>query len=134
MRRFLVVVFLLVRGFVCFAQTDFVPDMQHRMLSEKAYKLILQKKYKEATLTYDTLFMRSNDRGVIGDNYNAACAWAMSGDMEKGFHYLRNAVFVNKWTNISLIMQDPDLSLLRTDRPRWVEIIGQVLKNGEGKK
>jgi len=108
-------------------------DEQYLTRSKKAFELIKVGKYAEAVEVYNELFSYSNGRGVLVDNYNAACAWAMLADNEKAFHYLELAVSVNKWADLAHISTDTDLHLLHSDK-RWQRILEQVKINVAEKK
>lgn len=67
-------------------------------------------------------------QGLRSDKYNAACSWALAGNIEKAFVYLDKAVITDKWTNLSHILANPDLGKLHTDK-RWQPLIDTVTMN-----
>jgi tetratricopeptide (TPR) repeat protein len=55
--------------------------------------------------------------------YNRACFYAICGDSELAFEFLRLAL-INKDTTIEWIKSDPDLDPIRTD-PRYLELVSE---------
>ena len=109
-----------------FAQKKFLPSPEYKKQAQKAYSLYKNKKYLQSGLSYDTLL--SNRKRLRGDEYNAACSWALAGNADKAFNYLTLAVFKDKWDNLSHISTDKDLDTLHSDK-RWISILEQVRKN-----
>jgi hypothetical protein len=84
----------------------------------------------QPALSFDTLFNRTKGKGLASDKYNAACSWALAGNIEKAFQYLDKAVVTDKWSNLSHILSDSDLDTLHVDK-RWLQIIKAVRLNKE---
>ena len=99
------------------------------------YYLTQTEEYRKAAECYEKAFdMRLNNssdylNSVIfseSDNikwcyYNTACAWALSGECERAFSSLQEAVKAG-WKNINMLKNDERLQSLRTNS-RWVGII-----------
>lgn len=115
---------------IVFGQNKFKPDEKYTKFSSKAYSLYGEKKYLQSALSYDTLFKLYKGQGLRSDRYNAACSWALAGNIEKAFLYLNKAVVVDKWSNLSHILSDSDLSSLHADK-RWQSLIDTVRSNKE---
>lgn len=111
-------------------QNKFKPDEKYTKLSSRAFSFYEKKEYLISALSYDTLFKLNKGRGLRSDKYNAACAWALAGDIEKAFFYLNKAVVVDKWINLSHILSDSDLNTLHSDK-RWQPLIDTVRSNKE---
>ena len=60
--------------------------------------------------------------------YNAACAYALAGDIDSAFSMLQKIVRTPKFDNYDLIANDTDLSALRKDA-RWTQILNDVKAN-----
>lgn len=115
---------------VSFGQTGFIPGEKYTKQAAKAFKLYEEKKYLQSALSYDTLFNQSKGKGLASDKYNAACAWALTGSVEKAFIYLNKAVVEDKWSNLSHILSDSDLDTLHEDK-RWQQFIKEIRTNKE---
>ena len=100
-------------------------DQRHLILSVKAINLMKESKYHEAAQVYEGLFTNSMGKGLQQDYYNAASAWAKLGDADKAFHYLKQAVYVTKYTSLSTLNNEPNFSKLKPDM-RWKAIADQV--------
>ena len=111
-------------------QNKFLPDEQYIKNSSRAFSFYENGNYFKSALSYDSLFNQYRNQGLRNDKYNAACSWALSGNIEKAFFYLTLAVEVDKWSNLSHILYDSDLSTLHPDK-RWQPLIDTVKSNKE---
>lgn len=103
-------------------------DQKHVMLAVKAIKLMKESKFHEAAEVYESLFIYSMGKGLQQDYYHAASAWAKLGDADKAFHYLKQAVYVTKYTSLPTLNSEPNFSKLKADK-RWKAITDQVNMN-----
>ncbi|MBO9618114.1 MAG: hypothetical protein J7539_03675 [Niabella sp.] len=117
------IVFLLgLSTTIAFGQGKFIPDEKYLNQSAKAFSLYGEKRYIQAARSYDTLFNTNSGLGLQSDCYNAATVWALSGNADKAFFYLKTAITAGKWMNLSRILSDPDLQTLHVDK-RWQQLI-----------
>jgi hypothetical protein len=119
----LFVVLLLVRP--AFSQTPAYED-----LSKQANTLLKEKNYALAAETFSKGFAANGYKGYATDRYNAACAWAMSGNPDSAFYhlfYLANRPTFRNFRTEDL-KKDKDLMCLSTDK-RWQELCDKVQKD-----
>jgi hypothetical protein len=119
---------LILLTVVAFGQNKFKPDEKYTIRSSRAFNLYEEKKYLQSALSYDSLFKLNKGQGLRSDKYNAACSWALAGNIEKAFFYLNKAIVIDKWTNLSHILSDADLNNLHSDK-RWQPLIDAVTMN-----
>jgi hypothetical protein len=119
---------LILLTVIAFGQNKFKPDEKYTINSSRAFKLYEEKKYLQSAITYDSLFRLNKGQGLRSDKYNAACSWALAGNIEKAFFYLNKAIIVDKWSNLSHILSDSDLNNLHSDK-RWQSLIDTVTMN-----
>ncbi len=104
----------------------------------RAYQLHDEKKYKEGTLLFDSLFstkayaaltsLYGNQGALAKANYIAACFWALSGKIDKSFYYLNKAVKENHFSDINNMQSDQDLTVLH-NTVQWNELIKSARQN-----
>lgn len=121
-----------MRGHVPDGYYTLTYDQKHLILSVKAIRLMKENKFHEAAQIYESLFIHSLGKGLQQDYYNAASAWANLGDVEKAFHYLRQAAVVTKYLSLSTLNSEPNFSKLKSDK-RWKAITDQVTLNFKAK-
>src|SRR5690349_3531194 len=95
---------------------------------KKAWDLYNQKDYINSAKTYSLAFALNGGKGTQDDRYNAACSWALAGNVDSAFHYLFAAAEKNNYENIDHITADTDLDQLHAD-PRWEKLLGIVKAN-----
>lgn len=130
MTKFTFLLSLTLLTIVAFGQNKFKPNEKYSKHSSRAYSFYEEKKYLQSALSYDTLFKLNKGQGLRSDKYNAACSWALAGNIQKAFFYLNKAVVVDKWINLSHILSDSDLNTLHSDK-RWQPLIDTVKSNKE---
>lgn len=96
----------------------------------KAWDLYNQEDYVNSAKTYSLAFALNGGKGTQTDRYNAACSWALAGNIDSAFHYLFGAAEKNSYDNYAHITTDTDLNTLHND-PRWKQVLAIVLKNKE---
>lgn len=121
---------MILLSFFTSGQNKFKPNEEYTRHSSRALSFYESKKYLQSALSYDSLFKLSKGQGLKSDKYNAACSWALAGDIEKAFFYLNETVIVEKWENLSHMLSDPDLKSLHHDK-RWQQLIDIVKLNKE---
>ena len=70
----------------------------------------------------------NNGNGAMTFRYNAACSWALAGEMDSAFHHLERAVNDHNYSAYDHIVKDKDLVTLHQD-VRWVPLMGKVKSN-----
>lgn len=130
MTKFVFLLSLTLLTVIAFGQNKFKPNEKYTIHSSRAFSFYKEKKYLQSALSYDTLFKLNKGQGLRSDRYNAACSWALAGNIEKAFFYLNKAVIVDKWINLSHILSDTDLNVLHSDK-RWQPLIDIVKSNKE---
>ncbi|MCX2743502.1 hypothetical protein OO013_06475 [Mangrovivirga sp. M17] len=86
-----------------------------------------QEAYGESAELYEKAL--TNEAGSVGQNYNAACSFALAGDEEKSIYYLERAAKAG-YKNVDWMKQDEDLKSLH-DHEKWEEIVSIALANKE---
>ena len=130
MGRLILLMPFLFSHFFSSGQNRFTPDEKYLAHSARAYSLYESKHYIKAGLSYDSLFKMTKYEGLMVDRYNAACAWALAGNLEKAFFYLEKVVIRDKFTYLSHFLSDSDLNSLHTDK-RWQPLVERVKSNKE---
>ncbi len=102
----------------------------YRHFISRAELLYQQKQYQQSALTFDSAITVADKQPAADDWYNAACSWALAGDKEKAFNYLQKAAVQGKWSNLSHLLSDNDLTSLHADA-RWQPLTNQVKQNKE---
>jgi len=88
------------------------------------------KDFKQSAEKYKAAFDQLNGKAYPNDRYNAACSYALAGDLDNSFyhlHYLAENPKV-KYRNLSHISTDTDLNLLHAD-DRWNKLMAVVKAN-----
>ena len=113
-----------------FGQSKFKPTENYIRQSSKAFGLYNEKDYIQSGKIYDTLFKIFKGKGLRIDKYNAACTWALAGNIDQAFYYLNQSLLTNEWVNLSNVDSDSDLSSLHTDK-RWQLLIDKISINNK---
>ncbi len=126
MTRFILTVMLLLGLLTTKAQT---PDNYAPLISE-AWSLYEKKEFLKSGQTYNKAFSAWDDRGMINDRYNAACSWALAGNLDSAFHHLTRIAEKGNYTNLQHMVNDSDLFSLHNDG-RWSNVVEKVRANKE---
>ena len=117
MRYLLVVLFV---GFSIQIQSQSYQD-----IIKKGDSLYEVKNYLLSAQTYSKAF--NIKEGTITHYYNTACSWALSGNSEKAFQYLKLSVKKGQ-RNKEWMQSDKDLASLRS-LPKWHDVMNMVQLN-----
>ncbi|MGZ5134949.1 MAG: DUF6624 domain-containing protein [Flavitalea sp.] len=130
MPKFIFLISLVLLHFFSSGQNTFSPNEKYIKHSSRAFSLYEKKEYLKSALSYDSLFKINKGQGLMIDRYNAACSWALAGNVEKAYYYLDKVVIADKFINLSHILSDSDLVPLHADK-RWQPLIDTVKSNKE---
>lgn len=99
---------------------------------KEAWKLYESKEYKKSADKYKEAFDQLEGKAYPNDRYNAACSYALAGDIENSFYHLFRLAEnpKTKYKNYGHITTDTDLDILHKDR-RWEKLIAIVKSNKE---
>lgn len=84
--------------------------------------------YLVSGLSYDSAFQAAGGHGRAGDFYDAACSWALGGDIDRAYAELYLAVRQGHWARPEEAAKDTDLTTLRTDK-RWEDVLERMKVN-----
>lgn len=99
---------------------------------KEAWKLYESKEYKKSADKYKEAFDQLEGKAYPNDRYDAACSYALAGDIENSFYHLFRLAEnpKTKYKNYGHITTDTDLDILHKDR-RWEKLIAIVKSNKE---
>lgn len=121
------IVFSLV--FVLLSCTAFAQDQQkYAELVQQAFKYYEGKEYLKSGQAYAAAFVALGHRGMVNDRYNAACSWALAGQVDSAFAQLFKIAKNAGYTNLGHMTTDTDLDILHKDK-RWPEVVALVKAN-----
>lgn len=118
---------LCICGFAAAQSPSALGDRYYIFIS-KASGQRVRNDYRGSGLAYDSAFKAVGGHGRPADMYNAACSWALAGDLDHAFADLYLAVRQGKWAEPESATKDPDLTGLRTDK-RWPDILDRMKAN-----
>jgi hypothetical protein len=110
----------------CISQAQTVyPD-----LIRKADSLYKANDFKNSAFAYSEAFKVNGWKGLTNDMYNAACSWALSGNVDSAFFQLYRITQKANYKNYGHIIQDTDLNSLHADK-RWQPLLDLIRQNKE---
>lgn len=97
---------------------------------KEAWSLYESKDFKQSAEKYKAAFDQFDGKAYENDRYNAACSYALAGDIENSFYHLLYLAETPKikYRNLSHISTDTDLISLHSD-DRWSKLIEIVKAN-----
>ncbi len=107
---------------------------QSAMYAEKVKigeALYHKKDYANSAAAYTQAFAANGNKGTQTDRYNAACSYALAGNIDSSFHYLLGAATKNNYDNYGHLTTDTDLKSLYSDK-RWNEVL-RIVKDNKAK-
>ncbi len=115
---------------ISFGQSE-TNQQNYASFVKEASNLYDSKDFQQSAEKYKAAFDQIEGKAYPNDRYNAACSYALAGDVENSFyHLLRLANSVTKYSNYSHLTTDGDLDILHKDK-RWKELLAVVKANKE---
>lgn len=129
MRNLILIAIIGLASNLVFGQKDM---NEYKLFVSKADSLYKVKDYKNSAKEYQNAFDSNDGKAFPNDRYNAACSFALSGEIEKAFYHLfYSAVHPTiKYSNYNHITTDPDLNLLHKNI-LWEKLLNEVKANKE---
>jgi hypothetical protein len=97
-------------------------------LIKKADSLYDAKNYLTSAKQYSDAFKINGWTGLSKDRYNAACSYALSGNIDSAFFHLYRIATKANYTNYGHITTDTDLTSLHNDQ-RWLTLLEIIKEN-----
>jgi len=95
---------------------------------KQADSLYSIKDFKNSALRYTAAFKSNKWTGLLVDQYNAACSWALANEPDSAFFRLNSIAGILNFSDISHISNDPNLKTLYTDN-RWKPLLEKIRLN-----
>lgn len=99
-------------------------------LIEEARNLYENKDYFNSGVKYSEAFICVREKAQLDDRYNAACSWALAGELDSSFVELLFISDKSNFKNLEQIITDDDLKDLHHDA-RWEKLINRIKSNKE---
>ncbi len=126
MRRAQLVLLSILLWNLAFGQATFSGSYYGFISKARDYRQ--KNQYLLSGLAYDSAFQAAGGRGRAADLYDAACSWALGGDMDRAFSDLYLAVRLGKLARPEAAAKDDDLLSLRADK-RWPDVLDRMKVN-----
>jgi len=129
MRNLILIAIIGISANLVLGQRDMT---EYKLFVSKADSFYQVKDYKNSAQEYQNAFDSNDGKAFPNDRYNAACSFALSGNVEKAFYHLfYSAVNPNiKYSNYHHITNDPDLNSLHHN-VLWERLLNEVRLNKE---
>jgi hypothetical protein len=129
MRNLILIAIIGISANLVLGQKDMI---EYKLFVSKADSFYKVKDYKNSAQEYQNAFDSNDGKAFPNDRYNAACSFALSGNVEKAFYHLfYSAVNPNiKYSNYHHITNDPDLNSLHHN-VLWEKLLNEVRLNKE---
>ncbi len=101
-------------------------------LIKEAWKLYQSKNYQKSANKYKEAFEQIDGKAHPSDRYNAACSYALAGNIEHSFYHLFRLAEnpKTKYKKLGHITSDTDLNILHKNK-RWDKLIAIIKANKE---
>lgn len=109
------------------------PDSLYNAHIAQAESYYGKKDYKRSAENYSLAFRALGYKGYPNDRYNAACSWAMAGNVDSAFSNLFIIVEKTGFSNYAHFINDTDLDAIRTDK-RYDLLVNIIKANKEKKE
>jgi hypothetical protein len=104
--------------------------IKYYQLIEEAEQLYDSGEYLKSGQKYAEAFIAQGNKGTMDDRYNAACCWALAGEMDSSFVQLFKIANGN-FKEYDYLLADTDFNSLHLD-PRWTEVV-EIVKTNKDK-
>lgn len=127
MKKIILIVLIGLSSILAIGQENMT---EYKIYVNKADSLYNSKDYKSSGIAYQKAFDSNNGKAYPNDRYNAACSFALCGELEKAFYHLFYSVTHPriKYKNYNHITTDPDLSSLH-ENILWEKLLTDVRAN-----
>jgi len=126
MKKLILLTGLILSATICFGQ---IAPKYSELISE-AESFYLTGNYAASAKAYSDAFKANGWLGQIVDRYNAACAWALSGNADSSFFNLHRIIDKGFYTDYEEMKADSDLFSLHAD-VRWEPLLNRAKANKE---
>lgn len=105
---------------------------KYRGIITEAEQFYSAKDFKKSADKYKEAFDQIEGKAFFKDRYNAACSYALAGDLENSFYHLFRLAEneLSNYKDYKQITTDNDLVILHKDE-RWIKLINIVKANKE---
>tara|TARA_R110002050_G_scaffold109799_4_gene221501 strand:- start:152 stop:1135 length:984 start_codon:yes stop_codon:yes gene_type:complete len=123
-------IIITITGLLIFNITFGQNQEKYREYIKQAWSLYESKEYQKSADKYNEAFNQLDGKASPSDRYNAACSYALAGDIESAFYHLFRLAEdkKNKYKSYNHITTDIDLNIMHNDK-RWNELIDIVQSN-----
>jgi hypothetical protein len=126
MKRILLIIIYVGFRSVLFGQV--LNSKEYHSFIGKADSLYKIKDYKNAALNYSKAFEANGWKGFSWERYNAACCWALIGNVDSSFFNLERIANKANYSDYFEIMNERALNTLHND-VRWNALIDKIKQN-----
>lgn len=111
----------------CFFIATNMLAQDYNTLIKQADSLYRASNYKSSGITYEKIFRMFSEKFNSTDAYNAACSWALAGNTQKAFYFLKTSI-TKGYNDYKHASQDKDLEKLHIDKS-WKKYLKQIKGN-----
>lgn len=111
------------------------PDSLYKVYIKQAEKFYDLKVYPRSAEIYSAAFALLGNKGTENDRYNAACSWALAGNVDSAYANLFIIAEKTGYSNLNHFLNDTDLEVIRKDKryERLLKIIEANKEKAEAK-
>ncbi len=118
---------------IIFINSNVAQNSAYHDLTKEADSLYQAKNFALAAQKFSQAFAANGYKAYQTDRYNAACSWALSGDVDSAFYQLFYIVDKVKYSNLRHLTADEDLKSLYSDA-RWQKLVAAVKANKDAEE
>lgn len=128
MRKIGTAIYLSLNVLLVFGQI--IPPPEYHAFVKQADSLYKIRDYLNSGLSYSAAFNTFGGKGYTDDRYDAACSWALAGNVDSAFFNLQRIADKANYSDFKSISSNPDLEILHTDL-RWPPLLSKIIQNKE---
>lgn len=106
------------------------PDSLYNVYIKQAEKFYDLKVYQRSAEIYSAAFALLGNKGTENDRYNAACSWALTGNVDSAYTNLFIIAEKTGYSNLNHFLNDTDLEIIRKDK-RYERLLKIIKANKE---